>query len=90
MSTAHLPTSAIEATDPQMVFGMRYRWNYAYDHLEVMQMGESHWDTSAFSPHVRAGINGEPLECHDSERPKAEALIAVFAPIVRGTNATHK
>lgn len=71
-----------------IVFGDRYRWNFTLRRLECLPLIYSHWEWSAFSPIVRTHLNGEPLNCHDSIRSKAQELIDTFRTMVRNLEAT--
>lgn len=73
----------MEHTDPHTINGETYRYHFGYRELQKQHLGDAYWSRSAFSPHVNAMAAGESIDLE----PRAQALAAVFVPLIVGHEA---
>lgn len=69
-------------TEPQIVNGRNYRWNFDHHELQLLRSGESYWDRSAFTGFVKDALLGKPLRGLESDMTSAKNLIQAFVPII--------
>jgi hypothetical protein len=74
----------MDATKTVNARGMKYRWNFVHNELQVLHYGRESWDRSAFSPFLKQAILGEEITGHPSDVITAKQIAAEILPLVLG------